>query len=109
MFDKPSLLTKRKTTHGGGAGIPVDGSDQSWGKTGLTMPVGSRLVGINESIDLFLFDRGQFLPLDPQRPFLESKLKVGDPSLCQGVGIPELFGETIAFHVQFAPSVKMLH
>ena len=45
MFDKPSLLSKRKPTHGCGAGVLVDGSDQYRGKAGLTMPVGSCLVG----------------------------------------------------------------
>ena len=56
------------------------------------MPAGSCLFGKNESVNLFLFDRRQLLPLNPQRPFLESKLEVRDPSLRQGVGIPELFG-----------------
>ena len=72
------------------------------------MPVGSRLVGKSETVELFLVNHRQLLPGDPQQPFLNSKLNIRGPSLCQGVGIPEPFYEAVAFHIPFAPSVKVL-
>jgi hypothetical protein len=88
MFQQPSFLAKRKSSHGIAAGIPVDRGDQLWSEAVFLVPIGLRARREGVLVEPVLVHHRQFVAVNPKRPAFVPELQATRPGTSQAAGVP---------------------